>query len=267
MESQNWAERFADQVRRLPLLVLLLLLSGVIAATGTVVGAADCLWKGYDDHFRWREHEYERISELRAGINVERYTELLGSPLFVRKNTDGSLTESSFKRRGYWVQTVHDDTGTVLLFSLTACDRDFQPTFLVARAWKVTLNRESLSYVPATPARIQYQWLTNTGNRNFWDEYYLGNPGFYKTYYVGIDDACASADSNIEPLEKYELFYSPTPMEYFEHPGIQEFRSSSVPNTYGEIAPFVSGGHPLDVDRALSSFQMGVDRILIRTVP
>ncbi|OGT25361.1 MAG: hypothetical protein A2Z17_04745 [Gammaproteobacteria bacterium RBG_16_66_13] len=106
MDRKNWAEKFADQVRRTPALLLLLLLSGVIAAAGTVFSAGQCAWNAYDEHFRWRQYEYDKIAELRAGISVERFEELLGSALFVRRNAAGSLTESSFKGRDYWVQAV-----------------------------------------------------------------------------------------------------------------------------------------------------------------
>ena len=272
MERRSWAEKFADEVRRLPALILLLLLSAIIAASGTIFGAAFFAWEAYDDHFRWRDHEYDKISELRAGITVERFKEILGSPLFVRENVDGSLTESSFKGRDYWVQAVHDPTGTVQMYSVTACDVEFTPTFEVSAItggfWQVTLNRGYLDDVPETPTRMQYIWSVATTNQNFWDEYYLGNPGFYKTYYVGINDACPTASLGVDALFRNELFLSYEPVEYFEHHGVREFRSTSIPNMYGEVAPFVSEGLPgiYDGDGNLSGFQVGVDRILTRTV-
>jgi len=282
MGGNNWAERFADQVRRTPPLVLLLLLSAIIAAAGTVYGAAQCVWDGYDETYRWRQHEYEKIAELRAGISIERYDELLGSPLFVRDNDDGSLTESSFRERDYWIQAVHDATGTVLLFSVSACDEDFRPTFQIVDSrsvrFGVTLNDIPLSEVPATPDRVFYFLPVATANMYLYDEYYFGNPGLYKSYYVGINDACPARAINVAPFIDRELFFRATPLPYGtayanETPisradfiAIELFRRHSIPNTYAEAFFAVSRTKQMTMDDILADFQLGVDRILIRTV-
>ncbi len=285
MERKNWAEKFADEVRHLPAIVLLLLLSGVIAAAGTVFSAAQCTWDAYDAHFQWREDEYNKIADLRAGISIERFREILGSPIFVRHNDDGSLVENSFQGRDYWVQAVEDSSGTVLLFSVTACDVDFRPKFEIpdgrSNKFAVTLNKTYLSDVRATPLRVMYSLPGATGNRNFYDEYGFGNPGYYKVYYIAIDDACPIRAINIDPLANQGLsFYRAVPVpystpapalktidgvSYTERLAIDAFRRQAITNTYAEFFG-VSGGPPITSTDVLADFQVGIDRILIRTV-
>lgn len=278
MTGKSWAEAVADEVRRFPVIVLLLLLSSIVAAIGTIYAAADCALGAYDAGFRWREREYDKIDHLRAGISIDRYEELLGSPLFRRKNDDDSLTESSFKGRDYWVQAVHDDEGTVLLFSVTSCDDHFTPTFDMPSIGRVTLNRVRLADV-ATPSSVMYGWATASGNQNFYDAYYAGNPGNYKTYFVAINDACPIQAIDVQPLADRLLFMRRTPLSYGslllnetpvppeDRAAIDVFRLRSIPNTYGEAFFFSSSrASRQTVDAILADFQVGVDRILIRTV-
>lgn len=287
-DKKNWAERLAEQVQRFPLLVLLALASGIIGAAGTVYAAGQCTWDHYDDTFRWREQEYEKISKLRAGISIERFRELLGSPTFVRASQDGGLTESTFRGRDYWVQAIHNPTGSVVLLAVTSCDEAFRPTFeipdRIEPKFSVTLNEMYLTDTAEAPSRVHYYVSGATANSYFYDEYGLGNPGNYKTFFVGIDDACPAREFDIDALTEGDrlTFYrstspmtlgpsiSPdeTPISDDDYRAIERFREGSQPNTYAEA--FLVGtrqGEDISIDTVLANFQIGVNRLLVRTVP
>lgn len=250
--------------RRFPLIVLLVLLALIFSSGYTIWQLGERVWDAYQSHYRWREEEYEKLGQLSGGMSIAKFEEELGSPLFVRRSDDGTLTERSFRGRDYWVQAVHDETGSVLLFSVTACDEDFQPTFEMPAIGGVTLNRSTLDSIDSVPNVIYYHWAVATANQNFYDEYYGGNPGLYKTYFVAINDACPMKSVDAEALLGADLFLKATPTAYFDHPAIVRFRSQSVANTYAETA--VLPRVPTEEIELLRSFQIGVDRLLIRAV-
>jgi hypothetical protein len=266
MTRQNWVGRFDAWIRKTPVWVLLILaavfVSSVITIGHAVLQARDL----YSDTFRWRQEEYRKIGSLAAGISSEKVKETLGSPLFVRKSQDGSLTESSFRGRDYWVQTISDLSGTVRLLAITACNLDFKPEIdsLVGR---IVLNESRFDSTNGAPSGIRYGLSGATANSFFYDEYYLGNPGFYKTYLVGIDDACPAVANYAEDLAAQgELPFIIRNLRQADpysadNQVVAAFRANSVINTYAETDVFTKP------DQLLSSFQIGVDRILIRTAP
>lgn len=60
-----------------------------------------------------RQAEYAKLSQLRAGLNVAKFEEVLGSAYFIRVSKDGAFIEKTFRGPGggdpaarpdYWVQ-------------------------------------------------------------------------------------------------------------------------------------------------------------------
>jgi hypothetical protein len=112
--------------------------------------------------------------------------------------------------------------------------------------------------VAAQPQTIHYSQSAATANSWFVDEYYLGNPGNYKTYFVGINDACG-----YEFLDEALAFMSDDYWDKAFDPfdvAVSAFRERAVANTYGESGPFLD-------EAARDAFQIGADRILTRTAP
>jgi hypothetical protein len=104
-----------------------------------------------------------------------------------------------------------------------------------------------------------------TANAHFYDVYYGGNPGNYKTFAWGFDDACLNLPSwttytshALARSMPYGDRYQGDPRDAGRE--LKTFRSRIPVNTYAESAPTAGFAD------ATAAFQVGVDRILIRTV-
>ena len=143
------------------------------------------------------------------------------------------------------------------LLAVTSCDYDFRPTFDTLGG-EVHVNVDTFSDIsPDAPSSPLYLLAGATGNSSFFDTYGGGNPGFYKLYYVGINDACPTVANHAVALAQRGVLLGTLDMA---PENVSEFRQLSVINTYAETDIFA------DTDYLLSQFQIGVDRILIRTV-
>jgi hypothetical protein len=255
--TTNWAERFADRAKRTPLLVLLsfaaVLISSVVVVSGAVVNG----WNWYSNEVQWRDDEYRKLRSLRAGFSLESFKEALGSALFVRPSENRKLVESSFRGRDYWVQAVSDRYGVVQLYAVTSCDLDFKPVFKSIDNPPIVLNETRFSEL-FDDADADYFISGATANSYLIESFYGGNPSNYKTYAWGINDACPATHTFLELGGGAPKYRGPVS---HAADSIKRFRKRAAINTYAETAPFV------DLASLRKSFQIGVDRILIRTVP
>jgi hypothetical protein len=93
------------------------------------------------------------------------------------------------------VNAISDRAGAVVQFAVTACDREFQPTFARGKGGSsegsVTLNTTKLPAMDhLVPLNAEYVMPGNTANNYMFDVFYGASPGSYKTYAWGINDAC-----------------------------------------------------------------------------
>lgn len=180
-------------------------LAAVISAAVVVFGAGLYVHDRYRENHRWREVEYSKLRSIHAGYTLARFEAVLGAPIFFRIDGRSNLREASFRRRGYWVQAVSRDDGTVLLYSVTACTRNFHPEFEVVgfKGAGVTLGKTTFDKVMRRPDD-QYVVVNYfrgvTANTTYIDEVYGGNPSNYKTYAWGVNDACPGG---IKPWNRY----------------------------------------------------------------
>jgi hypothetical protein len=139
-----------------------------------------------------REAEYAKLAQLRGGLTLEYFRQILGVPLFVTHSRDGAFVQYLFRGRDYWVQAVSDTSAeSVLLVAITSCNPDFQPAFQVGGN-DIVLKRSRLADLPA-PQTLRYFTSGATANSFYYDQAYYGNPGLYKTYFLGVNDACGPA--------------------------------------------------------------------------
>jgi hypothetical protein len=121
------------------------------------------------------------------------------------------------------------------------------------------LNETRFDQSGAEPSTIHYFTSGATANSYYFDEYYFGNPGFYKTYFLGINDACLheapDPDATFLDLRSADIPFDPADR------AVAAFRARAAVNTYAETGAL---GVPDDVIRA---FQIGPSRILTRTAP
>lgn len=289
----NWAERFVDRLKRSPFLVLFFFASLTVSACVVLVDAGIRVHRWYGNTYEWRDREYAKLTNLKAGFALARFRESLGSPVFSRpvasiapRPIQGpallgfsrarpaqGLTESSFRGPGYWVQAISDPNGMVVAYAVTSCDPDFRPTFSAPyEAFKATLNVSTFAQVipwRRTEGLISHYFPSGaTANSSFFDFLYGGNPLDYKSFAWGLNDACEGW------FDRYEGFFDRglIPLrtgQWWEYHGrtreggreVRRFRAAVRINTYAETAPA-----RWDVDLSRSRFQVGVDRILVRTL-
>jgi hypothetical protein len=220
----------------------------------------------------WRQAEYAKIARLSGGLSLSHFEDVLGVPLFTTHSGDRRFTQYLFRGRDYWVQALADDQETVVFMAVTSCAADFNPRFGGVRGASpafdnVVLNQTPLDQTGANmPSGLRYFTSGATANSYYFDEYYFGNPGYYKTYFVGINDACPAE------ILRSELTLPFTSGEYanlnvqfaqsrLDDAVVRDFRAAAIANTYGETGVAGAAGE------AIAAFQIGPDRILTRTAP
>lgn len=208
----------------------------------------------------WRDAEYLKLGVLGAGINTAIFEQTLGTPTFLRKSDDG-LVEKSYRGRGCWVQTIEADSGSVVLMAVTACLPDFNPTFETPAGGTVVLNRTKFAQFNPQPSSaalnapdLDYFLSGATANSRFYDIYPGSNPSAYQTVWIGINDACAWDRQALPPAFPFQY------RGHFRGGGndVNAFRRAATVNTYAVASPLA----PV----SFSPFQIGVDRILTRTL-
>lgn len=105
-----------------------------------------------------------------------------------------------------------------------------------------------------------------TANTKLIEWIYGANPGNYKSFAWGVNDACADFYRTYAPLfsedspfqGKYGREYTGSLKDASS--GAKRLRSQTRANTYAETAPFIEFSYLLE-----RNFQIGADRILTRT--
>jgi hypothetical protein len=140
-------ERLKAWTERAFPVVLLVAVAGVLGAGGAVwqAGKATVAWT--QETFFWRQAAFHRLAQLRVGLTLQRATELLGDPAFIRPDDSGGLREFAFKGRDHWVQLVVTPGGSVASFVVSSCAEDFRPEFISTTAYQgEQVGDESISY-------------------------------------------------------------------------------------------------------------------------
>lgn len=246
------------------------LLSLAIGVSAAGISVNDWWEKNVD----WRDQEYEKLRSLHAGYTRAKFESVLGEPVFDRPAANGKFREQTFRRREYWVQTISNEGGSVVLYAVTACDHEFQPTFPVtggrrsgAQDVAVTLNSSKFSEIAPDHALLDYEGTAATSNSRFYEIQSSGNPSNYKTFVWGINDVCPDFFNEVYPAIyersgiRPESHRTPTYTGDLAKapPWVGRVRTSLSVNTYAETAPL------FDLRRLPEAFQVGADRILTRT--
>jgi|ERR1700722_3824246 len=266
-------DRLGAWARRNPILVIASAATVVISSIVVLAGAVTTVVHWYERNYDWRSSEYRRLDELRAGFTLAKFEASLGVPLFARTAPHTNLIEDTFQGREYWVQTVSDHHGMVLVYAVTSCRPDFTPTFRLppyeGHQQMVTLNRtvpNNVLYGFARKLITADYFVGNTADTYFYDLWSGANPGLYKGFAWGLNDACANWYRIITRLEVAKLL----PAFYYQRsyhghvdnapPSVSKFRQEVPVNTYAETAP---GTYFSELGKEL---HIGADRLLTRTV-
>jgi hypothetical protein len=247
-------------------LLFLFLAGGTVTAILVLANAAINVGRFVDEKVYWKDDQYKKLEGLRAGFFLGAFDDSLGTPVFVRQR--GQLREQTYRGRDFWVQAVSGPDAVVRLYSVLSCDEGFRPTFRVtggsgggladARVTLQSSNADSVLEGGVSP-RLNVFISGATANTRFLDIWSGGNPSHYQTFAWGYTDACGELPWPIEELQGLSfkvLTYRGSAEK--APPRTRELNAFPV-NTYAEAAPTVS------LDNARGRFQIGPDRILIRT--
>lgn len=272
--SSTRTKRFDAWLRNTPLILILGLIAFLLTTSITIGGAVTGALHWYDTKHEWRQREYRKLEGLRAGFTIEHFDAVLGQPVFRRSSARGKLQESTFEGRDYWVQAVSSaSTGSVDLYAVTSCSQSFNPTFVLPDRTKITLNRAALARIHPSggfDAQANYFAPGATADAHFIDYAYGGNPWNYKSFAWGFNDACVNLPGWDHYLPKTDWPFG-ADGQYFGRsvgggPEIQAFRRRIPVNTYAETSPTAGFDFFRNGGNENRDFQVGVDRILIRTV-
>jgi hypothetical protein len=246
--------------------------AGVLTVIAVLGSAVLYLGKAANEQFDWRDDEYGKLHSLAAGFDLAYFKSVLGTPIFSRARKTG-YTESSFRGRGYWVQALSYGN-IVKLYAVTACEGDFEPTFTIPGLdIDIGLNQDKLADVDSIPeaTNLDYRYSGATASTWLYETTGGGNPGYYKSYLWGINDACPDWYSQFTDIYKAVPFPGVQRMASDLGPQLRELRNEGVVNTYAETAPkvdlvpFVMGGDRTPEFAFFHGFHIGVDRLLVRT--
>jgi hypothetical protein len=273
MPKPSLGPRIDAWAKRNPTIVVVSLAAVLVAAVVTIVGAGKGIVGWYEDTFDWRAKDYARLTGLRAGFALPQFEHTLGTPLFVRIAPHTHLREETFRGHGYWAQTLSDEHGSVVLYAVTACEPGFRPTFTLppyeGKPAHVTLGQTVpaavLSGFRRKLVKADYFLSTATADIYAYDVWAGANPGFYKTYVWGLNDACPGFYRYLEGLRRRRLIPGYAESHYSGYvasagPAIMRFRSKVPANTYAETEPL---NYLFELGKGV---HIGVDRILVRTV-
>ena len=258
--GKNWVNRLKGYIDKNPITVLIIIVVFFISSFFTIFQGISWAINTINSTFLWRNIEYKKINSVRPGMYIQKITDVFGTPFYTRNmQNNKSLTENTYKGRGYWIDTISNDSGEVLLYTITSCDKNFSPTIDPNPLQKsITLQKSTLSSIGDNPSGIKYFASGATANSYFFDEYSWGNPSNYETVYVGYNDQCPQFPK--KAISQMDDLFKLGDEANLEDPYIQKFRDNLLINTYAETAPMEN---PVG---DMKYFQVGVDRIQVRNL-
>jgi len=215
----------------------------------------------------WREGrpeaQYERLSRLRANVQLDSISSRLEEPPEICDQL-GRHRSCTYAKSNYYVQVMVDKNNKVLSFAVTARTRDFHPVFW-ADGFRIVLGETTLAEAMPYPDFIE----GGVGAGRF--TYVEGGGGShvanFQYYLVGINNAGdisrGSPGIEIDSLiGKYPKMNGRVELnvdvhDFLEERAVQEFRDQPVVNTFAMTAPFVD---PSSLE------QIGVDDISVYTL-
>ena len=266
-KKKNWAELLKVTLEKHPLIIIIALFVTAISQLVILGQGYQQAKEIYKNTINWRNTEEQIINKLSASINIAVFEKYLGIPVFV-KSVEGA-TEYSFSRRGYWVQAITDQSGSVLRYAVTVCDPSFKPRLQYNPVGKpVTIGVTTFSEVVESIDSIEpdYFFGLATANNYMTERAFYGNPSNYQTTWWGLNDVCNFYENISDADREYLLNINFSDNENIDlsDQKINDIRIRTKINTFGISSPFEGVASSSAINK---KFQLGVDRVLLRTAP
>lgn len=244
----------------------ILAILGVIAYGPKIAAALRWVWL----HTLGRRGAlYQRLSRLSAGVQLEYFIDQLGLPVAFKQQgattVRGPTSTYTFVHPWFYVMVLVDGNSTVLLYTVTSRDEKFQPQIWPNKLHPQTRpqpeNRKLGTFTFAELAHAPTAVIGGVGANRFGytEAFYSGGPWNYQTLVLGLNDAgwieAGTTRCLLEAMPDYGVALggfakredavtgSFTSIEgYLGDEGVNQFRSTAMPNTYGVTAPHFGAG-------------------------
>ncbi len=243
----------------------------IIALTAIVLGAFITIGtffsniRGYlYDNIFISKNISDKVSNLYAGQSINFFKQTLGEEK-LQRNVSQKYTEYIFQYKSSFIQVLTNKADNeVIYWAITYCGDN--PVYIKRKIFSlneigvsnnIKLNESNFSDVFSSGGDFRYFISGATANSFAYESLYLGNPGAYQTFIIGVNDICKSSS-----FEYLDVSNSSSKEQ------IRQFRETNKINTYGETAPFVGE----EIIKLLNSQEtgddpyitFGVDRIRVR---
>jgi len=124
-----WAKKLKEKILEHPLIIILGISYLVISQVYFLgsVGREAISYFNKPPTLSEEEQEETNINTLSAGINIVKFKDVLGNPLFIAEGRKSDFIEYTFKSKFSFIQAITDKNGTVDLYTVTICSDSFKP--------------------------------------------------------------------------------------------------------------------------------------------
>lgn len=254
--KSDWANRFKKTIFNKPFFIILAIISIILSQIFIISEGFGKIAQTYKLTVGYDKEEEKVINKLSVFVNIDQFKKLLGVPIYINKAQDKSnLLEYIFFRKKYWIQAITDDIGSVQFYAITSCKNNFKPkiTNPMKQSESLVLNGSTYRDIQSTGLPSHYFISGATANSYVFEEESLGNPGNYLTVFWGINDACPVNGNYFEYADFNDNEGNVNEKKY------SDFRNNTKINTFAVSSLLV------DVEKILSNFQIGIDRVQTRT--
>lgn len=188
-----------------PFIVIITSIVSISGAIGTVYSgtvAIKSTSEYIEKSFFKNDAEYEKIDRINTGLSID-YIELVleNKPARVQKlpKNIGDFTENIYVKPSYFLQIITNKERRVVFYSVTARDENFKPNLpygFQAFGESNSVKRLNESFFSDFPNPESFYANFSVKFIFYEDEYYFGNPGHYKTYYLANSPAGYQGEDN-----------------------------------------------------------------------
>ena len=161
----------------------------------------------------------EKLSEMMPGLSRRKVEELFGVPSFDARFEEANAHSATFVTPDYFLKVIFSKDEDVVFYSVTTRSEYFKPKIPYS---EMRLLQSKFSEIGE--AEHLYSYLSSK-HYEYAEKIYLGNPGNYRTLYLGY------CSSGVYP--DVDGLFSPVVVDDYVADAWQHFRQSVGPNCYG----------------------------------
>lgn len=287
-KRKNFFTWYLDKFKKSTVFTILASIVVIFGAIGTVYGGLKALEPLYNFVVKKdltpyvkssREIAYEKISKINTGIHINYLKPIIEEPIKTR-GLSGELkgySEYLYADNFFFLQIIINEEGAIVAYAVTLIEDYFKPELpkIFSSSNKILKLGDITFSDINNPVAIIAGF---NGMAPFYEEqYYFGNPGFYKMYFLnwspsGIQEELSDRDYDIlyklaENKNKYKKAFTLN-SDIFREEFIGEedsiYRYYVKPNTYGVIQEWAEN----DLIKYISEERngIGVDRYDVRDI-